>query len=86
MPIEVIPNRLVGLAIEAEPARLERLAQAAQAAWFADPDNPSKKRDFAWALDDWARATGNTTAKQHAARLLEETAQLPTETGERTTT
>ena len=63
------------LVIEAESSRLEREAQQAQAAWFAAPNDPVKKAQYAVALRRWARETKNKTALAHAESLLGEAAQ-----------
>lgn len=65
-----VPISSVGVTIEADANRLQRVAEQAHKAWFATPDSIDAKHTFAYALLAWAKETRNQTAIAHAQSLL----------------
>lgn len=69
--IDTVPASMVGAAIYSDVGQLQVEAQRAQEAWFRAPKDNTKRQEFAKALERWAKATGNTTALEHAQGLME---------------
>lgn len=69
---DVVPGWMVGVRIESEERRLERIAIDAQRRWLDEP-SAEHCRMFAYALLDWARETRNRAAIDHARGLLDRT-------------
>lgn len=65
-----VDHTFAPIPIETDAAILGRAAQAAQVAWFANP-NEITKATFASALRRWGRATGKRDAVEHAEKLLQ---------------